>query len=69
MEMFFNTVGPNKPDIYYKVNPLRRTDLDEEMMLIRHHIRQPQWYENADNSVNMEKQREYNGHLMMVWGM
>ena len=69
MEKFFNTVDPSKPDIHYKVNPLRRIDLDEVMMLIRHLIQQPQWYENADNSINMEKQREYNGYLMMVWGI
>ena len=61
MEMFFNTVGPNKPDIHYEA--------DEVMMLICHLNQKSQWYEDADNSSNMEELCDYNGHPMMVWGM
>jgi len=35
MEKFFNTAGPNKPDIHYEIAPLSRFDLDEVLMLIR----------------------------------
>ena len=34
MEKFFNTAGPQKPDINYTVDPLSRFDLDEIEMLI-----------------------------------
>ncbi len=32
MEKFFNTAGPNKSDLHYQIEPLRRFDLDEVMM-------------------------------------
>ena len=35
MERFFNTAGPNKPDINYSIDPLSRFDLDEILLLIR----------------------------------
>ena len=35
MERFFNTAGPQKPDINYTLDPLSRFDLDEIAMLIR----------------------------------
>ena len=35
MERFFNTAGPQKPDINYTIDPLSRFDLDEIMALIR----------------------------------
>ena len=35
MERFFNTAGPNKPDLHYTIDPLRRIDLEEMLMLIR----------------------------------
>lgn len=35
MERFFNTAGPQKPEISYTINPLSRFDLDEILMLIR----------------------------------
>ena len=35
MERFFNTAGPQKPDINYTLNPLSRFDLDEITMLVR----------------------------------
>jgi len=35
MERFFNTAGPQKPDINYTIAPLGRFDLDEVEMLIR----------------------------------
>ena len=35
MERFFNTAGPQKPDINYTLDPLSRFDLDEITMLIR----------------------------------
>ena len=34
MERFFNTAGPQKPDINYTLNPLSRFDLDEITMLV-----------------------------------
>ena len=34
MERFFNTAGPQKPDIHYTVDPLSRFDLDDVLMLI-----------------------------------
>lgn len=35
MERFFNTAGPQKPEINYTVNPLSRFDLEEMLLLIR----------------------------------
>ena len=35
MERFFNTAGPQKPDICYTIDPLSRFDLDDILMLIR----------------------------------
>ena len=35
MERFFNTAGPQQPDIHYTVDPLSRFDLDDVLMLIR----------------------------------
>ena len=35
MERFFNTAGPNKPDLHYTIDPLSRIDLEEVLMLIR----------------------------------
>ena len=35
MERFFNTAGPQKPDIHYTIDPLARFDLDDVLMLIR----------------------------------
>ena len=35
MERFFNTAGPNKPDINYSIDPLSRFDLAEILLLIR----------------------------------
>ncbi|MBQ7691687.1 MAG: ATP-binding protein, partial [Muribaculaceae bacterium] len=35
MERFFNTAGPNKPEMAYTLDPLSRFDLDEILMLIR----------------------------------
>ena len=35
MERFFNTAGPQKPDIHYTIDPLSRFDLDDVLMLIR----------------------------------
>ena len=37
MERFFNTAGPNNPELEYTVDPLSRFDLDELLMLIRQH--------------------------------
>ena len=34
MEKFFNTAGPNKPDIHYTLNPLERWDLSSIVQLI-----------------------------------
>ena len=34
MERFFNTAGPQKPDICYTIDPLSRFDLDDILMLI-----------------------------------
>ena len=34
MEKFFNTAGPNKPDLNYQVPPLERWDLDDILALI-----------------------------------
>ena len=31
---FFNTAGPNKPDIHYTLDPLSRWNLDELLTLI-----------------------------------
>lgn len=35
MERFFNTAGPNNPELEYTIDPLSRFDLDELLMLIR----------------------------------
>ena len=35
MERFFNTAGPQKPDLHYTIDPLSRFDIDEVLMLIR----------------------------------
>lgn len=35
MERFFNTAGPNNPEDSYTLDPLKRIDLDEVLMLIR----------------------------------
>ena len=35
MERFFNTAGPQKPDINYSIDPLSRFNLDEMLSLIR----------------------------------
>lgn len=35
MERFFNTAGPQQPDIHYTIDPLSRFNLDEVLMLIR----------------------------------
>ncbi|MBQ7690795.1 MAG: AAA family ATPase [Muribaculaceae bacterium] len=35
MERFFNTAGPNKPEMAYTLDPLSRIDLDDILMLIR----------------------------------
>ena len=35
MERFFNTAGPNNPELEYTVDPLSRFDLDEMLVLIR----------------------------------
>ena len=35
MERFFNTAGPNRPDFNYTLDPLKRFDLDEILLLIR----------------------------------
>ena len=35
MERFFNTAGPQKPDIHYTIDPLSRFELDDVLMLIR----------------------------------
>ena len=35
MERFFNTAGPQQPDIHYTIDPLTRFDLDDVLMLIR----------------------------------
>ena len=35
MERFFNTAGPQKPEINYTIDPLSRFDLDDVLMLIR----------------------------------
>ena len=35
MERFFNTAGPQQPDIHYTIDPLSRIDLDDVLMLIR----------------------------------
>ena len=37
MERFFNTAGPNNPELEYTLDPLTRFDLDELLMLIRQH--------------------------------
>ena len=35
MERFFNTAGPQQPDLHYTIDPLSRFDLEEVLMLIR----------------------------------
>lgn len=35
MEKFFNTEGPNKPEMHYTIDPLSRWDLEEVLTLIR----------------------------------
>ena len=35
MERFFNTAGPNIPEDSYTIDPLKRFDLDDILMLIR----------------------------------
>ena len=35
MERFFNTAGPNKPELEYTIDPLTRFDLADVLMLIR----------------------------------
>ncbi len=35
MERFFNTAGPIKTDLHYYVDPLKRFDLEEVLLLIR----------------------------------
>ena len=35
MERYFNTAGPNKPELAYTLDPLTRFDLDDVLMLIR----------------------------------
>ncbi|MBR1557371.1 MAG: ATP-binding protein [Prevotella sp.] len=35
MERFFNTAGPQQPDIHYTIDPLTRFDLEDVLMLIR----------------------------------
>ena len=35
MERFFNTAGPNNPELEYTIDPLSRFDLDDLLMLIR----------------------------------
>lgn len=35
MERFFNTEGPNKPEMHYTIDPLQRWDLEEILALIR----------------------------------
>ena len=34
MERFFNTAGPIKPDLHYYIDPLKRIDLDDVLLLI-----------------------------------
>lgn len=34
MKRFFNTAGPIKPELHYNIDPLRRWDLEEILMLI-----------------------------------
>ena len=35
MERFFNTAGPQKPDINYTIDPLSRFDMEDILMLVR----------------------------------
>ena len=35
MERFFNTAGPQKPEINYTIDPLSRFDLDDVLLMIR----------------------------------
>lgn len=35
MERFFNTAGPQQTDIHYTIDPLKRFDLDDVLMLVR----------------------------------
>lgn len=35
MERFFNTAGPIKPELHYNIDPLKRFDLEEVLLLIR----------------------------------
>jgi hypothetical protein len=74
MEKFFNTAGPNKPDMHYEIDPLSRFDLSEVLMLIRqqkyfvmHAPRQTgktTWEERL-----WHRPRQQNGRTIMVWGM
>jgi hypothetical protein len=34
MERIFNTAGPNRPEVEYTIDPLKRLDLDEFLTLI-----------------------------------
>ena len=35
MERFFNTAGPIKPELHYNIDPLKRFDLEELLLLVR----------------------------------
>jgi len=35
MERFFNTAGPQKPELHYTIDPLSRIDLEDVLMLIK----------------------------------
>ena len=35
MERFFNTAGPIKPELHYNIDPLKRLDLEEVLLLLR----------------------------------
>ena len=35
MERFFNTAGPIKQELHYNIDPLKRFDLEEVLLLIR----------------------------------
>ena len=47
MERFFNTAGPNKPDLHYTIDPLRRIDEIDALVgdSAPHHLRP---HEDAD---------------------
>lgn len=82
MERFFNTAGPNKPELAYTLDPLSRFDLDEVLMLIRqskyfvlHAPRQTgktscllALRDVRDERIWHEP-RQYQGRTIMVWGM